>query len=64
MKSMQGDAMRYPEPPPSPAPGNGNDDDRPDVRNPPVPPDQAPDVIPQRDPPKPGRRKPDPPLIA
>ena len=55
--------MRYPEPPTSPNPGNENDD-RPDVRKPPVPPDQAPDVIPQRDPPKPGRRKEEPPMIA
>lgn len=54
--------MRYPEPPPSPA--NDDDDERPDVRQPPVPPDQAPDVIPQRDPPKPGRQREDPPLIA
>lgn len=54
--------MRYPEPPPGPA--GDDDDDRPDVRKPPVPPDQAPDVIPQRDPPKPGRPKEDPPMIA
>jgi hypothetical protein len=53
--------MRYPEPP-SPPPAN-EDDDRPDTRKPPVPPDQLPDVIPQRDPPSPGHRK-QPPLIA
>jgi hypothetical protein len=52
--------MTYPEPPPRP---ERDDDERPDVRQPPVPPDQAPDVVPQRDPPKPGRRE-EPPMIA
>lgn len=54
--------MQYPEPPTGPA--SDDDDEQPDVRKPPVPPDQAPDVIPQRDPPKPGRPKPEPPMIA
>lgn len=53
--------MRYPEPPSSPP--ADDDSDRPDVRTPPVPPDQEDDVIPQRDPPKPGQGK-EPPLIA
>jgi hypothetical protein len=54
--------MHYPEPPTGP--GNDEDDKRPDVRQPPVvPPDKAPDVIPQRDPPKPGRPKPEPPMV-
>lgn len=43
------------------SPGN---DQSGDVRQPPVPPDKAPDVVPQRDPPKPGRHGDGPPLIA
>lgn len=31
---------------------------------PPVPPDQSPDVVPQEDPPKPGRDRGEPPLLA
>jgi hypothetical protein len=51
--------------PNEPRPSNDDDkDEQPDVRQPPVPPDRAPDVIPQRDPPKPGRPKSDPPMIA
>jgi hypothetical protein len=38
-----------------------DDDEEPDVKQPPVPPDQEPEVVPQRDPPKPGQ---DTPLIA
>lgn len=34
-----------------------------DTPQPPVPPDQRPDVIPQRDPPNPGRREDNPPMI-
>ena len=54
--------MQRPYPEPTLPPKGG--DDEPDVRKPPVPPDQAPDVIPQTDPPKPGRREKDPPMIA
>jgi len=49
--------------PSEPIPPPKQDDDSPDVPRPPVPPDQAPDVIPQRDPPKPGQN-PEPPIIA
>jgi hypothetical protein len=42
-----------------------DDDDRdPDVRQPPVPPDQAPDVVPQQDPPRPGTDRQPPPMVA
>jgi hypothetical protein len=37
-------------------------DEDPDVKQPPVPPDQEPEVVPQRDPPKPGGEP--PPMIA
>lgn len=33
------------------------DEDQPDVKQPPVPPDQEPDVVPIEDPPKPGRER-------
>jgi hypothetical protein len=53
--------MRYPEPP-GHAPDRDDEDS--DIRTPPVPPDKQPDVVPQRDPPKPGRRNDEPPMIA
>ena len=39
-------------------PSPREDEDDPDVKQPPVPPDQAPDVVPQGDPPKPGEHAP------
>ena len=54
--------MHTPNPGSDPHPGSG-DEEQPDVRQPPVPPDQAPDVVPQEDPPKPGRHKQEPPMI-
>jgi hypothetical protein len=42
-------------------PSGHNDEQDP---KPPVPPDQAPDVVPQEEPPKPGRDRKDPPLVA
>ena len=45
-------SMHAPDPQP---PGH---DDEPDVKQPPVPPDQAPEIVPQRDPPKPGQNVP------
>ncbi|MGZ8255552.1 MAG: hypothetical protein ACXW2G_06580 [Burkholderiaceae bacterium] len=53
--------MHTPNPGSDPHPDN-NDGEQPDVRQPPVPPDQAPGVVPQRDPPKPGL-KPEPPMV-
>lgn len=47
----------------TPTPHDPNEDeDEPDVRQPPVPPDQESEVVPQRDPPKPGGEP--PPMIA
>lgn len=34
------------------------DDEEPDVKQPPVPPDQEPEVVPQGDPPRPGEHTP------
>ena len=42
----------------TPVPDPEEDEEQPDVKHPPVPPDQEPDVIPQRDPPKPGEGTP------
>jgi hypothetical protein len=53
-------SMHTPNPGSDPRP----DDSEPDVRKPPVPPDQEGEVIPQRDPPAPGRGEDRPPLIA
>jgi hypothetical protein len=36
----------------------GEDEDEPDVKQPPVPPDQDDEVVPQRDPPQPGEHTP------
>lgn len=53
--------MHTPNPGSDPQPDR--DDEEPDVRQPPVvPPDQAPDVVPQRDPPRPGRPE-EPPMV-
>jgi hypothetical protein len=41
--------------------GSGSEDD---VKPPPVPPDQEPEIIPVEEPPKPGQPSGDPPLIA
>ena len=42
----------------TPTPDPREDEEQPDVRNPPVPPDQEPEVVPQGDPPKPGEHTP------
>lgn len=42
----------------APTPDPERDDEDGDVRQPPVPPDQAPDVIPQGDPPRPRENTP------
>lgn len=39
----------------TPIPEPHEDEEQPDVKQPPVPPDQEPDVVPVQDPPKPGR---------
>ena len=44
--------MHTPDPQP---PGH---EEEPDVKQPPVPPDQVPDIVPQGDPPKPGQNVP------
>ena len=54
--------MHTPNPGSDPHPEK-RDDDAPDVPQPPVPPDQAPDVVPQRDPPKPGQPAKEPPMV-
>jgi hypothetical protein len=52
--------MHTPTPDSDPVPGDQDDD----VRQPPVPPDREEDVVPIVEPPKPGRGKDAPPLIA
>lgn len=42
----------------TPVPDPLEDEEEPDVRRPPVPPDQDPEVIPQREPPNPGESAP------
>lgn len=42
----------------TPVPDPREDEEDPDVKQPPVPPDQEPDVVPQGDPPKPGQNPP------
>ena len=42
----------------TPIPDPLEDEEEPEVKRPPVPPDQEPDVIPQRDPPSPGEPAP------
>jgi hypothetical protein len=49
---------------PNPQSEPGMDEPDREAPQPPVPPDQRPDVVPQRDPPKPGRGEEPPPLIA
>lgn len=41
-----------------PTPDPREDEEEPDVKQPPVPPDQAPDIVPQREPPNPGESHP------
>lgn len=45
----------------TPTPDPREDEDEPDVKTPPVPPDQEPEVVPRREPPNPAQS---PPLIA
>jgi hypothetical protein len=42
----------------TPMPDPQEDEEEPDVKRPPVPPDQESDVVPQREPPKPGEHEP------
>jgi len=42
----------------TPVPDPLDDEEEPDVKQPPVPPDQEPDVVPQRDPPSPNESPP------
>lgn len=46
----------------TPTPVPNENDEQPDVKQPPVPPDRAPDVVPVEDPPRPGGEP--PPMIA
>ena len=42
----------------TPTPDPREDEEEPDVKQPPVPPDQEPDIVPQRDPPDPDESRP------
>lgn len=42
----------------TPIPDPLEDEEEPDVKQPPVPPDQEDEIVPQRDPPKPGENEP------
>jgi hypothetical protein len=48
----------------TPTPENPGSEDQDDVREPPVPPDRQEEIVPIEEPPKPGRGRDAPPLIA
>jgi hypothetical protein len=47
----------------TPVPDPLEDEENPEIKRPPVPPDQEDEIVPQRDPPKPGRDRDPPPMI-
>jgi hypothetical protein len=47
----------------TPIPDPMDDEEEPEIKRPPVPPDQEDEIVPQRDPPVPGRGRDPPPMI-